>query len=46
MEGPWRLWGGRAYLCAVCVDRCVELVAEGRAAGTIPQKAVAAPTVA
>jgi hypothetical protein len=42
MEGPWRVWGGRAYMCATCVDRCVELVGQARAAGTIPPKAAAA----
>jgi hypothetical protein len=45
MEGPWRVWGGRAYICAICVERCVKLVAQARAAGHIPAKsdAVASP---
>ena len=35
LEGPWRLWGGRAYICADCVDRSSQWVAQARAAGAL-----------
>jgi hypothetical protein len=46
IEGPRKLFKGRAFMCAQCVDVAAEVVKRGRERGVIPPASTTSTTKA